>query len=77
VKPSVLAVTYRSRAVFGFGFVVLGAIALYRVVLAAGAPLNSKLIGGALGVAMIGLGVFRIAQYERWRRENRTGDRAP
>jgi uncharacterized membrane protein YbhN (UPF0104 family) len=69
-KRSVLAVTYASRATFGVGFVVLGALALVRVATTA-APLNSKLIGGALGVVMIALGAFRIVQYLRWRREDR------
>jgi len=68
---SVVSITYASRAAFGVGFVVLGAIALYRV-LEAAAPVNSKLIGGALGAVMIGLGVFRIVQYLRWRRSGGT-----
>ena len=63
---SVVSITYTSRAAFGVGFLVLGAIALYRVLTTA-APANSKLIGGALGVVMIGLGIFRIVQYLRWR----------
>jgi uncharacterized BrkB/YihY/UPF0761 family membrane protein len=68
---SFTTVTYTSRAAFGIGFVVLGAIALYRVV-ATAAPVNSKLIGGALGVVMIVLGAVRIAQYVRWRRAGGT-----
>jgi cadmium resistance protein CadD (predicted permease) len=68
---SVASITYTSRAAFGLGFIVLGAIALYRVLTTA-APVNSKLIGGALGVVMIGLGIFRIVQYLRWRRAGGT-----
>ncbi len=66
-----MSITYTSRAAFGVGFVVLGAIALDRVLTAA-APVNSKLIGGALGAVMIVLGVVRIAQYVRWRRAGGT-----
>jgi hypothetical protein len=73
-RRSVASITYTSRAAFGGGFVVLGALALFRVATTA-APLNSKLIGGALGLAMIGLGVFRIMQYLRWRREGGTAGR--
>ena len=68
---SVVSITYTSRAAFGFGFIVLGVLALYRVLTAA-APVNSKLIGGALGAVMIGLGIFRIVQYLRWRRAGGT-----
>lgn len=64
---SVVAITYTSRAAFGLGFVVLGALALYRV-LSAAAPPGSKVMGGVLGAAMIGLGAVRIVQYARWRR---------
>jgi tellurite resistance protein TehA-like permease len=68
---SVVSITYASRATFGLGFIVLGAIALYHVLTAA-APLNSKLIGAALGTVMIGLGIYRIVQYVRWRRAGGT-----
>jgi uncharacterized membrane protein HdeD (DUF308 family) len=60
-------VVYVSRALFGVGFIVLGALALARV-LATSAPSSSKAVGAALGVAMIGLGIARIVQYLRWRR---------
>ncbi len=60
-------VVYVSRALFGIGFVALGALALARVLLAA-APPGNKIVGGALGVAMIGLGIVRVGQYVRWRR---------
>ncbi|HZO95451.1 MAG TPA: hypothetical protein VFB22_17005 [Candidatus Baltobacteraceae bacterium] len=56
-----------SRAVFGVGFVALGALAFARVALAA-APPGSKIVGGALGLAMIALGLVRIGLYVRWRR---------
>jgi uncharacterized BrkB/YihY/UPF0761 family membrane protein len=68
---SVVSMTYASRAAFGIGFMVLGVLALYRVVTAA-APLNTKLIGAALGAAMVGLGIYRIVQYVRWRRAGGT-----
>ena len=64
----VLALGFQARALFGVGFFALGAVALYRVVVAA-APAGNKVIGAALGVAMIALGVFRIVQYLRWKRE--------
>jgi hypothetical protein len=60
-------VLYASRALFGLGFVVLGIISLVRVLLVH-APPNTKVLGCALGVVMIGLGVFRIGQYLRLRR---------
>jgi hypothetical protein len=66
---SVLAVTYHTRGLFGVGFLVLGTIALYRVLTAPAAPGN-KIIGAALGTAMVGLGVYRIVQYLRWKRES-------
>jgi uncharacterized BrkB/YihY/UPF0761 family membrane protein len=63
-------VVYRYRAVFGFGFLVLGAVTLWRVV-AAPAPLNTKFLGAVFAVALIGLGAARIAQYVRARRDVR------
>jgi len=56
------------RAFFGGGFVVLGAVTLWRVA-AVPAPPTSKVLGVVLACAMIGLGVARIAQYVRLRRE--------
>ena len=56
----------RYRAVFGAGFVLLGAVTVWRV-LAATAPPNSKILGGLLGVVMVGLGIARIMQYVRGR----------
>lgn len=56
----------RYRAVFGAGFVLLGAITVWRVIVAA-APPNSKILGGLLGVVMVGLGIARIMQYVRGR----------
>lgn len=59
-------IVYRARAFFGLGFLVLGAIALSRVATAR-APPGNKIIGCALGVAMIALGIYRIVQYVRWK----------
>lgn len=56
----------RYRAVFGAGFVLLGAITVWRVIIAS-APPNSKILGGLLGVVMVGLGIARIMQYVRGR----------
>ncbi len=61
------AAAYLTRALFGVGFLVLGGIALYRVAIAP-APPGNKIIGSALGIAMIALGAFRIGQYFRWKR---------
>lgn len=59
-------VVYRYRAVFGLGFVVLGGVTLWRVVVAP-APANNKILGVLLAVVMIGLGAARLAQYARYR----------
>lgn len=56
----------RYRAAFGVGFMVLGAVTLWRVA-AATAPATNKIIGALLAVAMIGLGLARIMQYVRGR----------
>jgi len=63
-------VVYVSRAAFGVGFIVLGALALARVVMA-NAPVQSKAVGSVLGLAMIGLGAARLVQYVLWRRGRR------
>jgi hypothetical protein len=55
------------RAVFGAGFVVLGAATLWRV-LATPAAAANKTLGVLLALALVGLGVTRIAQYARARR---------
>jgi len=60
---------YRYRAVFGFGFLVLGAVTLYRVAVV-DAPFGNKILGGLLALAMLALGVARLAQYVRFRRES-------
>ena len=57
----------RYRAAFGLGFIVLGAVTLWRVLVAA-APPNSKILGALLAVAMVGLGAARMLQYARHRR---------
>jgi len=64
------AVVYRYRAIFGCGFVALGAVTLWRVA-AAPAPPNTKFLGAVFALALIGLGAARIAQYVRGRREPR------
>lgn len=63
---------YRSRAAFGLGFVVLGGVTLVRVATAA-APPGSKVLGALLALAMIGLGIARLVQYQRYRRETGAG----
>jgi hypothetical protein len=40
---------------------------VWRVAIAP-APLSGKLIGGLLGLALLALGLTRIAQFVRWRR---------
>ena len=56
----------RYRAVFGAGFVLLGAVTVWRVIVAS-APANNKILGALLGIVMVGLGVARIMQYVRGR----------
>lgn len=58
----------RMRAAFGAGFVVLGAVLAGRLVLHPGSA-SAKVLGVALGVAMIALGIARIAAYVRVREE--------
>lgn len=60
------AVVYRYRAVFGGGFILLGAITLWRVALVP-IPAGNKVLGLLLACAMIALGVARIVQYRRYR----------
>jgi hypothetical protein len=62
---------YRYRAVFGLGFVVLGAVTLWRVAVTS-VPASNKFLGVLLALAMIGLGVARLMQYARYRRERDT-----
>ncbi len=57
---------YLYRAVFGAGFVVLGAVTLWRVAIAP-APVGSKVLGVVFGLALMGLGAARIVQYLRSR----------
>jgi 1,4-dihydroxy-2-naphthoate octaprenyltransferase len=64
------AVVYRYRAIFGAGFLVLGAVTFWRVA-AARAPLNTKVLGALFALVLMGLGAARIAQYVRGRRELR------
>ena len=58
---------YGYRATFGLGFIVLGALTLWRVATVA-VPAGNKVIGVVLALAMIGLGAVRIVQYVRYRR---------
>ena len=55
------------RALFGVGFVALGGVTLWRI-LVTPAPGANKTLGVLLAVVMIGLGITRIAQYARGRR---------
>ncbi len=61
---------YAYRALFGAGFVVLGAVTLARVATVA-APANTKILGVLLACALIGLGLARIVQYVRFRKSGR------
>jgi hypothetical protein len=63
-------IVYRYRAVFGAGFLALGAVTLWRIVLAPG-PAGSKVWGVLFALALIGLGAARVAQYFRARRDLR------
>jgi hypothetical protein len=61
---------YRYRAVFGVGFLVLGAVTLWRIAIAPGPP-SSKVWGAFFALALIGLGAARVGQYLRARRDLR------
>ena len=67
VEPLVIA---RMRALFGVGFIVLGALTLWRVATTP-VPNNSKTIGIVLAVGLAALGVARIVQYVRVRNARR------
>lgn len=54
------------RAMFGVGFLALGGVTLWRILITP-APGANKTLGMLLAVAMIGLGITRIAQYVRAR----------
>jgi hypothetical protein len=58
---------YGYRATFGLGFIVLGALTLWRVATVP-VPPGNKVVGVVLAVAMIALGAVRIVQYVRVRR---------
>jgi hypothetical protein len=66
VRP-VRPIVYGYRATFGLGFIVLGAVTLWRIATVP-VPPGNKLIGLALALAMIGLGIARVTQYVRYRR---------
>jgi hypothetical protein len=63
-RPPIL---YGYRATFGLGFVVLGAVTLWRVATVP-VPPGNKVVGVVLALAMIALGAARIVQYVRYRR---------
>ena len=54
------------RALFGVGFVALGALTLWRILITP-APGANKSLGVLLAVVLIGLGITRIVQYVRGR----------
>jgi hypothetical protein len=54
------------RALFGVGFIALGALTLWRI-LVTPAPGANKSLGVLLAVALVGLGITRIVQYLRGR----------
>ncbi len=57
----------RYRALFGLGFIVLGALMIVRVAVAA-APPSSKILGLLLGVAVLALGIVRVRTFwKSWR----------
>lgn len=58
---------YLYRALFGVGFLVLGAMTVYRVAVAPG-PLTSKTLGLLTALVFLALGGVRIGQYVRARR---------
>jgi hypothetical protein len=60
-------ILYSYRATFGLGFIVLGALTLWRVATVP-VPAGNKIVGVVIAVAMIALGAFRIVQYVRYRR---------
>jgi hypothetical protein len=62
-------IVYRYRAAFGLGFLVLGGVTLYRVAVI-DAPFSNKILGGLLALAMLALGVARLVQYARYKRES-------
>lgn len=66
MRPNQQPMVYAYRALFGAGFIVLGAVTLLRVA-AVTAPPNTKILGVLLSCAMIGLGVARVVQYLRFR----------
>jgi hypothetical protein len=55
------------RATFGFGFIVLGGLTLWRIATVA-VPPGNKVIGVAIALLMIAYGAMRIVQYVRYRR---------
>jgi hypothetical protein len=61
-------VIVRYRAAFGLGFIVFGIVVLWRLLIQP-APAANKGLGVVLAIAMIGLGVARVAMYLKARRE--------
>ena len=60
----------RYRAIFGLAYLLFGALALVRV-LVAHAPANAKILGTLFGLALIGLGIARLVAFQRVREELR------
>ena len=56
----------RYRAIFGLGYLLLGALALWRLAAAPGVP-QAKILGALVCAAMIALGAWRIGEYLRAR----------
>lgn len=57
---------YLSRALFGLGFILLGGVTAFRVLLNP-APPDKKWLGLILAVVMVALGGVRVGQYLRSR----------
>jgi hypothetical protein len=61
-------VVVRYRAAFGVGFIAFGLVVLWRIIMQP-APATNKGLGVVLAIAMIGLGIARVAMYVKARRE--------
>lgn len=61
-------IVLRYRAAFGAGFIALGGVVLWRILLQP-APAANKTLGVFLAIAMMALGVARVMTYVKARRE--------
>jgi hypothetical protein len=61
-------VVLRYRAAFGVGFIALGAVVLWRILMQPAPPAN-KTLGVFLAIAMMALGIARVVTYVKARRE--------